>query len=129
MDLLSVFLLHSPKPGVCQHFQIYFHILEKGVDTEDCNKPNYHPNNYGFFMQKVENMIRISIFSLNGLSLRLVYSFFRLLAAVTDITFILHFNQSGLVKKKHLSQCMRFPTMCHFDKCRLRRACAASFEA
>ena len=26
-----------------------------------------------------------------------------------------------------MSQCMRCPTMWHFDKCRLRRACAASF--
>ena len=27
----------------------------------------------------------------------------------------------------YMSQCMRFPIMCHLDKCRLRRACAASF--
>ena len=27
----------------------------------------------------------------------------------------------------NLSQCMRFPTMWHFDKCRLGRASAASF--
>ena len=27
----------------------------------------------------------------------------------------------------HLCRDMRFPTMWHFDKCRLRRACAASF--
>ena len=28
-----------------------------------------------------------------------------------------------------LSQCMRFPTIWHFDMCRLRRASAASFKA
>ena len=28
---------------------------------------------------------------------------------------------------KLMSQCMRFPTMCHFDMCRLGRASAASF--
>ena len=27
-----------------------------------------------------------------------------------------------------ISQCMRFPTMWHFDMCRLGRASAASFE-
>ena len=30
-------------------------------------------------------------------------------------------------KEKYLSQCMRFPTMWHFDMCRLGRASAASF--
>ena len=31
------------------------------------------------------------------------------------------------VRKKEMRHDMRFPTMWHFDKCRLRRACAASF--
>ena len=29
--------------------------------------------------------------------------------------------------ENHMSWDMSFPTMWHFDKCRLRRACAASF--
>ena len=31
------------------------------------------------------------------------------------------------IDNSHMSHDMRFPTMCNFDKCRLRRACAASF--
>ena len=33
----------------------------------------------------------------------------------------------GWYVKRDLSQCMRFPTMLHFDMCSLGRASAASF--
>ena len=32
-----------------------------------------------------------------------------------------------VVSHRYLSQCMRFPTMWYFDKCRFRRACVNSF--
>ena len=40
---------------------------------------------------------------------------------------LLMFLYKGLEGKVYLSRCMRFPTMWHFDKCRLRRACTTSF--
>ena len=36
-------------------------------------------------------------------------------------------NMDAITDHSNMSRDMRFPTMWHFDKCILRRACAASF--
>ena len=40
---------------------------------------------------------------------------------------LLDTRDTGRSIKLYLSQCVRFPKMWYFDKCRLRRFCAASF--